>query len=638
LAPLIFSQATDLQSNRRHDTVLAKLEKEKTQIKLESIAKYLPQLFASKKDQLEAFGFYFADKLHAGQINTFLSKLEEIQPSSKFRLYDALLKKNKGDVGTEKFVQKALQSKQFYLADFAWYCLSKSSWMQDKVTKQFVRGHFYRGWRSKALQNAVKSQYAGDLLAPVLKEWNYYFNYNIKLVIQIYKHGFGELRNLAKAKILENGKNQFANYLFLLKGLEDRDEICNNIFTNIKTGNAHYGNVFNTLNSKDGWIQDWGWKLLETHCINETIIRQLTQQIIFHRKSEEVEPLIQKILNHTNPELKEHFVSGIEFMLSQNAWWINRVVPVIQKHINYFEPASIIKIIKAVDDQSWQKLQPLVSEYVASEKGGSFWLEVMEVIPEEESTVLAERILNDEKLRNQLLALPDVSILNIKHPIYADVLKEWLELHSDLLGEDVGLWFKTCTHKLSPVRSWALQNLPQTIQDQVFMLQLLESEIPNTTAFAKSYFEKAIAKKQMSLDHILALCDSPNAIVRTYGMELFEKEKEQLDTPMALECLAEHNDPRVQTFVAQEITKQNINSTFVKSFDRSILRNKQRSRKAKETVKKRIEKNLKIDVSTLLEMSRGRNKKDAEWAIQQLTKIKIASDPQNGSTLLNLNL
>jgi len=107
---------------------------------------------------------------------------------------------------------------------------------------------------------------------------------------------------------------------------------------------------------------------------------------------------------------------------------------------------------------------------------------------------------------------------------------------------------------------------------------------------------------------------------------------------MALECLAEHSDPRVQTFVAEEITKQELNSTFVKSFDRSILRNKQRSRKAKETVKKRIENNLQIDVSTLLEMSRGRNKKDSEWAIQQLTKIKIASDVQDGSTLLNLNL
>ncbi|MEL6923227.1 MAG: hypothetical protein AAFO94_04195, partial [Bacteroidota bacterium] len=147
----------------------------------------------------------------------------------------------------------------------------------------------------------------------------------------------------------------------------------------------------------------------------------------------------------------------------------------------------------------------------------------------------------------------------------------------------------------------------------------------------------AVDGTQMGLDHLLALCDSPSETVRQFGLSLLHQHGERFNTATALECLAEHSDASVQQYVAAQLAAQEVSRTFVKSFDQQILRNKHRSRKAKELVKSRLERNLKVDVNTLLEMARSQQKADAEWAVQQLVKLQIATDAADGNSLLELS-
>ena len=95
----------------------------------------------------------------------------------------------------------------------------------------------------------------------------------------------------------------------------------------------------------------------------------------------------------------------------------------------------------------------------------------------------------------------------------------------------------------------------------------------------------------------------------------------------------ENTDPQIQLFVAEQIQLRQANELMAKQFDKAILRSKNRSRKAKELVKNRVDDNLLIDPQTLLELARGKNKKDADWAILQLTKLSIQGEAVEGFSL-----
>ena len=60
---------------------------------------------------------------------------------------------------------------------------------------------------------------------------------------------------------------------------------------------------------------------------------------------------------------------------------------------------------------------------------------------------------------------------------------------------------------------------------------------------------------------------------------------------------------------------------------------KNRSRKAKEHTKRRVEESLKVDAQVLKEVARSGGKTDVEWAIVQLTKKALAGEEIDGFVL-----
>mgnify|MGYP000362623870 CR=1 FL=1 len=156
-----------------------------------------------------------------------------------------------------------------------------------------------------------------------------------------------------------------------------------------------------------------------------------------------------------------------------------------------------------------------------------------------------------------------------------------------------------------------------------FALQLLESGLPEAASFGQEFFHQTPNGTQEETDHVLALLDSPDEGTRIFGQSYFESRKMHLNNPIAIACLTENTDPKIQAFVAEELN-ENIVPNVRKTFDRAVLRAKNRARPAKELVKKRLEKDLQIEPSVLLELARGQNKKDQEWAIEQLLKLTLA--------------
>ncbi|TAE48614.1 MAG: hypothetical protein EAY69_04735, partial [Cytophagales bacterium] len=81
-----------------------------------------------------------------------------------------------------------------------------------------------------------------------------------------------------------------------------------------------------------------------------------------------------------------------------------------------------------------------------------------------------------------------------------------------------------------------------------------------------------------------------------------------------------------------EVTK--ITKKFVNKFDDETLKIKNRSRKAKEIIKNRIENTLQVETKTLINLARVGTKADKEWAIEQMTKKVLAGEEIEGFVLM----
>jgi hypothetical protein len=68
-------------------------------------------------------------------------------------------------------------------------------------------------------------------------------------------------------------------------------------------------------------------------------------------------------------------------------------------------------------------------------------------------------------------------------------------------------------------------------------------------------------------------------------------------------------------------------------FDRAVLRSRGRARRAKDFVQQRHQEQsgtALLDTATLLELARGRTKRDADWALRQLAQRALSGEKIEG--------
>ena len=238
-------------------------------------------------------------------------------------------------------------------------------------------------------------------------------------------------------------------------------------------------------------------------------------------------------------------------------------------------------------------------------------------------------------MRNTLrrfLKVKNLSPLNIQHPFFEQVLLDWAE-HQNFTINTPEL-YQLCVHPLQSVRTLGLEKAQQLGLTNEFALQLFESKTPDAEQIAQSFFEKRLLQPHQITETILVLCDSPSEATRAYGLQILKAQEDLLQNhPAILEALSEHSDATIQNFVAEKLIPVEKHPTFVKNFDKSVLKMQNRSRPAKEDIKKRIEQNLEIDVQTLLTLAGSNTRQEAEWAVVQLTKLALQGHQIEGFAL-----
>jgi hypothetical protein len=263
-------------------------------------------------------------------------------------------------------------------------------------------------------------------------------------------------------------------------------------------------------------------------------------------------------------------------------------------------------------------------------------------IPNDLWVGLLSNMLEDQQERfkqafAQVVLTLGSEVLEITYPVFEDALVSWLKNHPSQVDIASGLLFKVCIHRLPKVRQWGHNHVLQTGLTPNFALQLLESGLPETVGFAKTYFDGITIDHDNFVDNLLALCDSPKAATRGYGLSLLKKiDIGATQGALLLAYLSEHSDVQIQTYVAEKLLEQKPTVTQkppIKAFDKAMLRRKNRNKTAREHVKKRWSQHTEVDVNTLLELAKTGNQKDAEWAIIQLTKLSLQGKEINGFVL-----
>ena len=238
------------------------------------------------------------------------------------------------------------------------------------------------------------------------------------------------------------------------------------------------------------------------------------------------------------------------------------------------------------------------------------------------------RTLKDPEFLDKFYSQKDPETLSIHNPLFADEIISWVQKHEKMFKANSDYLLTVSTHKLPVVRQWGLKKSKTLGMRLPFALQLIESSLPEPYKIAQDWFRAGTGRNEFI--NILALCDSPLTKVQHFGLKLMNKRKSTLLNAQKMEMIAENSDPKILEFVAGHLLEGEEHQQFMRLFDRTILKHKEKYRKVKETIKQRVEKDLSIDPETLIEMVRGHQKRDAEWALVQLTKMSLKGQAIDG--------
>ena len=211
-----------------------------------------------------------------------------------------------------------------------------------------------------------------------------------------------------------------------------------------------------------------------------------------------------------------------------------------------------------------------------------------------------------------------------------------MQKHLELFAKNSSLLYKACIHKLPAIRNLALDRATSMGMDISFVIRLLESDLPSTQQAVFTYLDKLEAGSTKEWEATLAMCDSPNTYTRKLGMDFFQSVNPSGQPRNSCNCSNFcRNMPTLLCITGwqRELVAQQVESSFVQRFDKEVLRMKNHSRKAKESIKYRQQQSPTLATNILLEMAKSKHKKDAEWAIWQLTQRTLSGEEIQGFDL-----
>ncbi len=160
-------------------------------------------------------------------------------------------------------------------------------------------------------------------------------------------------------------------------------------------------------------------------------------------------------------------------------------------------------------------------------------------------------------------------------------------------------------------------------------MRLLESGLPDAMRVALARLDDGVADASPA-DVALALLDSPVKAVQQIGRAYLDRHRDTIDARTVARAIAEHPDPGMQAVAAEALVAA---GELDERFAARTLRAPRGSRRAKETVKRSEASHPTTAAATLVDVARGRTRRDAEWALEQLARRAAAGESIAGVTI-----
>ena len=311
------------------------------------------------------------------------------------------------------------------------------------------------------------------------------------------------------------------------------------------------------------------------------------------------------------------------------------VLRLLKEDITSIPVRTIISRVISVDESLW------VNKYKNGKIFKKMLSESSESIPYLWKRLGYKSIEERELLNQRFFQNSELSSLIIKNFIpefienlsdeQASFLSSCIDFRPELFNLEDGLLMQACLTSHSVINEKALETVKEIGITTFFAIGLIESDFPKAEDVAKEYFLALDPASDGYIDDVLSLCDSPHERTRYFGLELIERNKNIIQMPQLLLRLKENRHKNIMKFLANEMVEYSAVAPDSLDFDIHILRSRNSERDAKELVKRRLEKTipnyqqskLKDLIKALRELSLGLVPADKEWAIEQLTKLKL---------------
>jgi hypothetical protein len=648
LSKLTFKELKNGNSSRRILRSVEHLQKNFGKaIPTDNLLPMAEALFHSPYQALQELAYLGAEKATKEQAMQWLVALDNGKNPLKMPMYDRLagilFPKFKGNLQRQD-VEPYVFHPAFAVGDFGWRLSAKIQYeynlyyLWNKLSRYEYRRKF-----EKPFLNAITSMAGADAFIRYYQKNQYYLNYYSDNALGfLMEKALERIKNFVIKQFTANLSSQPLYNLSKISRfpLEIKNRILEDALMTLDNRvlfdySWYVENAFRSANT-DEWTAEAIIKIMNGSKIDVNSASNILNSAL-RFVGGKMGDMVMNWLNNLSEKRQEPFVQALANNYSLVKEFASKFPKaMIMRAIRNQSLDSLLEMTGSVTDENWTMVSEVVYEQLLAKSSEiGFWKNILELVINSPDSQLGLRLIQDAKFFALFQQQKDLSILDISQPEFEDFLLSWLEANPQYFTMGSGELFKVCIHKLPKLRHWALQHARETGISLSFGLQLFESDLPDAVTEAKNYFNGLAPQSQKELEATLAMCDSPNRVVRDFGLEYAAQRKENFpDNEQILEFLSEHADKFVQQFVAEEIAKHEVKKPFVQRFDKEILRMKNRGRKAKENIKNRIEKTLDVATDTLLELAKTGTKLDREWAIEQLTKKVLAGEEIAGFELV----
>ena len=451
------------------------------------------------------------------------------------------------------------------------------------------------------------------------------------LTVKLYATGRPDFTALAEDIFAHLQSNDLLNWLVALNTLDEarRSRAFGLIRSSISPQLFRTETAQTLISSPEMWIRESGWILLAESATPPGVFEKLWNGFFAYGRDlayrGDINALATAFASPAAlsllPRISFNYARLLDALRSSPELLALVTPPLFEMLLPSFSLDSLLEFIGLFSEEQWQNLRPAaISGLQKFDRGLAFWGKVFELVNASGDTPLTRRLFDDPDLSETFVKLLDVGdLVKSANPAFGPLLGRWVAAHINAFERDSAELLAIATSMQPEIRTAGLARVETVGLSLPFALRLLESELPDAIEAGKAFFGKADAAQEM--EYAVALCDSPQNSVRDYGLQYTQARLPELDKAALFARLSENPNLKIQIWVAKEL--RTADAPGAADFDRAVLRQRDKGRKAKEAVKKQIAKETAPDINLLLELARSRTPRDAEWAMQELAKLAL---------------